>query len=163
MGIRRSAAVVAAAILLTASACSEADEPSPASPPEAESTADPAPEPVPDPEPADEEPEWILEEPAPALPESFGSWNLENINDYRHEDEGIRVAALHWVYTTEEAAQQDIDSEWFDDWLCGLDAGEIDLLTCSARAWDGSIQLVSSDLDVAELIAFGDELLANWG
>lgn len=160
------------AAILALGACNSAEEPpetptpTPTTP--APTTTAPTP-PSPTPDPTTSEPADPTGEPAPPLPDEVGDWEADpmtssdTIADYNRQGTEDWITASMWEYMTKERLQERAtDSLPVGDWLCGQRPDNDANIYCSADVWDGAVQLVSRDLPVEELAAFGDELLAAW-
>lgn len=107
-------------------------------------------------------------EPAPTLPEAFGDWTFEDGGDgmygtYWQDETGARIAAVVWQWIPKEEVQADKPgSQPYGEWLCGAFEDDATKLSCTANAWDGTVQLTSHDLAPEELAAAGDLLLTAW-
>lgn len=108
-------------------------------------------------------------EPAPPLPEAFGEWSTTDASGgslayYEHAADGTQLDASVWTYTTREQIQDEAGavSELIGEWYCGSATDNPEVASCTANAFDGTIQLRSNDLDVAGLAVAGDELLDVW-
>ncbi|GAB3816920.1 hypothetical protein GCM10028820_16990 [Tessaracoccus terricola] len=108
-------------------------------------------------------------EPAPPLPGAFGDWTADGegsqveVAYYEQAGTGAQLTATVWVYSTKEEVQESIpNSVNIGQWLCGADPEHDGWFSCTANAWDGTVQLLTDDLDAEGLAAAGDELLAAW-
>lgn len=125
----------------------------------------------PDPEPETTEPfDPLTGEPAPPLPESFGQWSTDKVEQngslaiYMNPESVTGIGATVWPWTTRDEVQSAMpDSVLIGEWLCGSDVDMPTLISCTANVWDGTIQFASSDLPPEDLAAAGNELLAVWG
>lgn len=161
-------ATVAVAALLALTGCTDDDEttPDPTEPATTTvETTDPGAEETTAAPETDEPFDPLTAEPAPPLPVAFGDWTddgdstQEGLAYYEQAGTGALLTATVWVYTTKEEVQTTPDPVTIGEWLCGAEAEQA---SCTANAWDGTIQLMSGDLDAEGLAAAGDELLAVW-